>query len=144
VSTHAILAPPRQVTRSVPRLLGLAAAAVIIALVPVIFGLALLVSALARRPLIPAMLRRWPRLAGLTPPADPARLDPAAARMTVTWGVVLLATGLLQGIGAIAAGLSVTNPAGIAIRTLFALIVLVTMAVRTVGYLRRSATSGSD
>lgn len=141
MNTHAIPAPPRQPARAVPKLLGLAAAAVIIALVPVIFGLALLISAVARRPLIAALLRRWPGLVGLTPPADQARLRPATARMTIIWGLVLLATGLLQGIGAISAGLSVTNPDGIAIRTLFALIVLVIMSIRTVGYLRRAATS---
>lgn len=139
MNTPAIPAPAAQPARTVMRGLALTAAAVLIALLPVVFGLALLASALAHRPLMAAVLRRWSRLTGTAPAPGPAWMRPAASRLTIVWGAVLLAVGLLQGIGAVAVGLSITDPASLAIRTLFALIVLVILSISTVAYLHRVA-----
>ena len=50
---------------------------------------------------------------------------------------VVIVTGAAQGIGAITAGLTITNPGSIATRALIALAVEVLLAAGTIGYLRR-------
>jgi hypothetical protein len=139
MSAPAVPGSSREAARKLLKFLGLTAAAVITASLPIVFGLVMLISAALHRPLVASVLRRWPRLAGPIPPADPARLHAAAARLTIVWGIGLVIVGLLQGIGAVTAGLSVTNPASLAIRTLAALLILVVMAIRTVTYLKRAA-----
>jgi hypothetical protein len=116
---------------------ALAAAALAASLLPAAFGLAFLVSVMARRPLFTALARHWPWLTGgsLDQPSPQARS--ALARATTVWGVVLLAVGIIQGIGAVLAGLSVTNPASVAIRTLFALVVLAALSAGTAASFRR-------
>ena len=115
---------------------ALIVAAIIVAQLPIVFGLALLISALARRPLLAAALRRWPDPPRTAAAPGPGRLRSAATRLTVVWGIVLVVVGLVQGIGAVVAGLSITNPASLAIRTLFAMAVMALTAAATVRYLR--------
>ena len=128
-------APSRPVTPLT--VLTLTAAAIAASIVPVLFGIAFIASVVARRPLMATVIRRWPQLAGgpLNQESPQAKL--ALSRLTIAWGVVLLATGILQGIGALTAGLSITDPAGIAVRTLAALAVLAALWTSTTAYLRR-------
>jgi hypothetical protein len=52
------------------------------------------------------------------------------------WGAALLAIGAIQGLGAVLAGLPVTNPASVAVRTLFALAALAALSTGTAAHLR--------
>jgi hypothetical protein len=81
------------------------------ALVPVLVALALLGSALVHRPLL------------------------GRTRMTVVWGIGLLVIGGLQGAAELA-GLSLTDPVGIAARTLGALALEAVLYVASNAYLR--------
>lgn len=134
VTTPAMPGPP-----TVPRRIAIAVAVVagafVLTQLPILFGLALVISAMTRRPLLAAAaaLRRWPQQDGTAGPRDPARL-------TVAWGVVLIVIGLAQGVAAITMGLSITNPVSFAIRTSFALVVLAVTAGVTVFSLRRTAS----
>ena len=116
---------------------ALAAAAIAACLLPVVFGFAFLASVMARRPLIVALARRWPWLTGGSLDQHSPQMRSLLARTTTVWGVVLLAVGIIQGIGAVMAGLSVTNPASVAIRTLFALAVLAALSAGTATTFRR-------
>jgi hypothetical protein len=129
-------APSRHITPKTA--IALTGAAVAAALVPVVFGVAFLVSVLIHRPLVAVLARRWRWLAGVSLDMDSPGIQPALSRVTTVWGVVLLAVGILQGIGAMMAGLSITNPASVAVRTLFALAVLAAMSIGTSAYLRRT------
>ena len=71
------------------------------AVLPAIAGIVLLGSVALRRPL----LDRW------VPPAK-------AGSLTVLWGVGLVIAGVLQGVGAFIAGMSITDPDGFGMRTL--------------------------
>jgi hypothetical protein len=131
--------PPTAPIRPVTPLtvLTLTATAIAASIVPVLFGIAFIASALARRPLMVTLTRRWPRLAGGPLDQESPQVKVALSRPTTMWGVVLLVIGMLQGIGALAAGLSITNPASVAIRTLAALTVLAVLWISTTAYLRR-------
>lgn len=129
------IAPSRPITPLT--ILALTATAIAASIVPVLFGIAFIASALARRPLMATLTRRWPRLAGGPLDQESPQVKLALSRLTTTWGAVLLATGILQGIGALAAGLSITNPASFAVRTLAALAVLAALWISTTAYLRR-------
>jgi hypothetical protein len=73
---------------------------ILAALVPAVFGLALLVSAAIRRPLLARPL--------------PTNVRSAAARLTPVWGIALLAIAAGQLAGALAGFGSITSPAGFA------------------------------
>ena len=90
------------------RTLTRAAAALAAALVPVLAGLALLCSERARRKAI-ALFGR-----------DHIASAPAA-QIGKTWGIGLLMIGALQALGSLALGLSITDPAAVLLRTMFAL-----------------------
>jgi len=90
------------------RTLTRAAAALAAALVPVLAGLAILCSERARRKAI--------ALIG----GDHAASAPAA-QIAKTWGIGLLMIGALQALGSLALGLSITDPAAVLLRTVFAL-----------------------
>jgi hypothetical protein len=128
-------APSRRITPLT--VLTLTAAAIAASIVPVLFGIAFIASVVARRPLMATVIRRWPQLAGgpLNQESPQAKL--ALSRLTIAWGVVMLATGILQGIGALTVGLSITDPASIAVRTLAALAMLAVLWASTTAYLRR-------
>jgi len=96
-----------------------------------------LVSVLIRRPLMAMLARRWPLLSGGPLDQESPRIRSALSRVTTVWGVVLLAIGIVQGVGAMVAGLSISNPTSVAVRTFFALAVLMVMSVGTAAYLRR-------
>jgi hypothetical protein len=128
-------APSRPITPLT--VLALTATAIAASIVPVLFGIAFIASVLARRPLMAVLTRRWPRLAGGPLDQESPQIKQALSRLTTTWGVVLLTAGMLQGIGALAAGLSITNPASVAVRTLAALAVLAALWISTTAYLRR-------
>ena len=117
--------------------LALAATAIAASIVPALFGIAFIASVLTRRPLMAVLTRRWPRLGGGPLDQESPQIKLALSRLTTTWGVVLLAVGMLQGIGALAAGLSITNPGSLAMRTLAALAVLAVLWISTTAYLRR-------
>jgi hypothetical protein len=119
------------------------AAGIVASLLPIVFGAAFLVSVVIHRPLVAVLARRWPSLSGGPLDQESPRIRSALSRITTVWGVVLLAVGILQGVGAIVAGLSITNPASAAVRTLFALAVLIVMTIGTAAYLRRSAQDSS-
>jgi hypothetical protein len=131
-------APASALSRPTAPMTGVALAAGIVAsLVPVVFGIAFLVSVLIRRPLMAMLARRWPLLSGGPLDQESPRIRSALPRVTTVWGVVLLAIGIVQGVGAMVAGLSITNPTSVAVRTFFALAVLMVMSVGTAAYLRR-------
>ena len=112
-------APPANSTRTLTR----AAAALVAALVPVLAGLALLCSERARRKAI--------ALIG----GDHTASAPAA-HIGKTWGIGLLIIGALQALGSLALGLSITDPAAVLLRTMFALAaeaLLLLLTIRTAG-----------
>lgn len=105
-----------------------AAAALAVALVPVIAGLAVLCSNRAGR--------RTIALIGFdhAPPAP-------AAQLRKLCGVGLLTIGALQALGSLALGLSITDPTAVLLRTLFALAAeaLLVLAIRRKEVLGRYA-----
>jgi hypothetical protein len=97
-------APRSNSTRTLTR----AATALAAALVPVLAGLALLCSERARRKAI--------ALFG----GDHIASAPAA-QIGKTWGIGLVMIGALQALGSLALGVSITDPAAVLLRTVFAL-----------------------
>jgi len=133
---------PTPTTRQRPRvstLAGLAAAALISAVIPAVAGLAFLISLAARRPLVAVAARRWPWLTG-RPAAQPSHRT--LTGLTAAWGVGLLAAAAAQGVGAITGGLSFTSPASFAARALIALAVEAILAALTIAWLHRSPSPG--
>src|SRR5262245_27946669 len=110
--------PARRGRPTAAALAWLGTAAIISAMLPVVAGLAFLISLAARRPLITAAPRRWPWLAGIPP--GPARRR-AQVGLTAAWGVGMLAVGAVQAVGAVNGSLGITNPASFAVRALIAL-----------------------
>ena len=116
-------------------LVGLAAAALVSAVIPVAAGLAFLISLAARRPLVAVAARRWPWLTG-RPAARPPRR--ALTGLTAAWGGGLLAAAAVQGAGALTGGLAFTSPASFAARALIALTAEAILAAVTLTWLRRN------
>jgi hypothetical protein len=114
---------------------GLAAAALVSAVIPAAAGLAFLISLAARRPLIAVAARRWPWVAGRPAAQLPHRTLTA---LTAAWAIGLLAAGAVQGAGALTGGLSFTSPGGFAARALIALAIQATLAALTIAWLHRS------
>jgi len=114
---------------------GLAAAALITAVIPAAAGLALLISLAARRPLVAVAARRWPWLTGRLAAPPPRR---TLTGLTVAWGIGLLAAGAVQGAGAITGGLTLTSPGSFAARALIALAIEAILAALTIAWLHRS------
>src|SRR5262249_56971885 len=88
-------------TRQRPRattLAGLAAAALVSAVIPAAAGLAFLISLVARRPLVAVAARRWPWVTGRPAAEPPSRV---LTGLTAAWGIGLLAAGALPGAGAL-------------------------------------------
>lgn len=98
---------------------------ILAALVPAVFGLALLVSAVIRRPLLARALA--------------TREGIAAARLTIAWGIALLTIAAGQLAGALTGFGSITSPAGFATRFGFALAAETILLGGSAAYLRRSA-----
>jgi hypothetical protein len=98
---------------------------ILAALVPAVFGLALLVSAAIRRPFLTYVLTTSQRA--------------AATRLTIAWGIALLAIAAAQLAGAVAGFESITSPAGFATRFGSALAAETILLGASVTYLRRSA-----
>jgi hypothetical protein len=106
------------------------------AMLPVLVALVLLGSALSNRPLLGRVVRRWPALAR----AVAAEGRAVVKRMTVMWGIGLLAIGGLQGVAELA-GLSITDPVGIVVRTVGSLALEGVLYLASNAYLRtRGAT----
>ena len=105
------------------------------ALLPVLVALVLLGSALLNRPLLGRVVRRWPALAR----AVTAEGRGVVTRMTVVWGIGLLAIGVLQGAAELA-GLSITDPVGIVVRTLGSLALEAVLYMASNAYLRTRAS----
>jgi hypothetical protein len=120
-------------------LAGLAAAALVSAVIPAAAGLAFLISLAARRPLIAMAARRWPWLTGRPAARPPHR---TLTGLTAAWGTGLLAAAAVQGAGAITGGLTFTSPASFAARTLIALAAEAILAVLTIARLHRSPAPG--
>jgi len=120
-------APSSKERRSIWTLLAL----VVGALFPVVVALALLCSALVNRPLFGRLVRRWPAL------ANAAAVDGRAVvtRVTVVWGIGLLVIGALQGAAELA-GLSITDPIGIIVRTLGSLALEAVLYIASTAYLQ--------
>jgi hypothetical protein len=91
--THARDTRPRAAT-----LAGLAAAALVSAVIPATAGLAFLISLAARRPLVAVAARRWPWLTGRPAAPSPHR---TLTGLTAAWGIGLMAAAAVQGFGAI-------------------------------------------
>jgi hypothetical protein len=113
-------------------LAGLAAAALVSAVIPAAAGLAFLISLAARRPLVAVAARRWPWLTG-----RPAAQPPHRA-LTAAWGIGLLAAAAVQGAGALTGRLALTSPASFAARALIALAAEAILAALTITWLHRS------
>ena len=120
-------------------LAGLAAAALVSAVIPAAAGLAFLISLVGRRPLVAVAARRWPWLTGPAAAPPPRR---ALTALTAAWGIGLLAAAAVQGAGAIAGGLSITSPASFAARALIALAIEAILAALTIAWLRRTGFPG--
>ena len=131
-------APATRQRPSATTLVGLAAAALIGAVIPAAVGLAFLISLAARRPLVAVAARRWPWLTGYQ--ATPPRR--AISGLTAAWGIGLLAAAAVQGAGAITSGLTFTSPASFAARALIALAVEAILAALTIAWLHRSPAPG--
>ena len=114
---------------------GLAAAALVSAVIPAAAALAFLISLAARRPLVAVAAGRWPWLAG-RPAAQPSHRT--LTGLTAAWGIGLLAAGTVQGAGAITGGLTFTTPASFAARALIALAVEAILAALTIAWLHHS------
>ena len=118
---------------------GLAAAALVSAVIPAAAGLAFLISLAARRPMIGLAARRWPWLTGRPAAQPPHR---TLTGLTAIWGIGLLAAAAVQGAGALTGGLTFTSPASFAARALIALAVEAILAALTITWLRRSPAPG--
>ena len=114
---------------------GLAAAALVSAVIPAAAGLAFLISLATRRPLIAVAARRWPWLTS-RPTAQPSHRTLTV--LSAAWGIGLLAAGAVQGAGAITGGLTFTSPASFTARALIALAVEAILAALTIAWLHRS------
>ena len=125
---------PRQRPR-VTTVAGLAAAALVSAVIPAAAALAFLISLAARRPLVAVAAGRWPWLAG-RPAAQPSHRT--LTGLTAAWGIGLLAAAAVQGAGAISGGLTFTTPASFAARALIALAVEAILAALTIAWLHHS------
>jgi hypothetical protein len=113
-----------------------AVAALATATLPIVVGAALLVSAFLGRPLLAApwlALRLRPARPG-QPVAAPGRA--AFTRATIGSGLVLIAVGAAQGLGALLFGISITTFTGLALRLGFALAAEACLAVIVYRYLR--------
>jgi hypothetical protein len=121
-------------------LAGLAAAALVSAVIPAAAGLAFLISLATRRPLIAVAARRWPWLTG-RPAARPSHRT--LTGLTAVWGIALLAAGAVQGAGAITGGLTFTSPASFTARALIALAVEAILAALTIAWLHRGPAPSS-
>jgi len=129
---------PAPATRQRPRVTtvaGLAAAALVSAVLPAVAGLAFLISLVVRRPLVGLAARRWPWLTG-HPAAQPSHRT--LTGLTAAWAIGLLAAAAVQGAGAITAGLALTTPASFAARALIALAVQAILAALTIAWLHRT------
>jgi len=120
-------------------LAGLAAAALVTAVIPAAAGLAFLISLAVRRPLVAVAARRWPWLTGR--PADQLQRRTLTG-LTAAWGIGLLAAAAVQGAGAITGGLAFTSPASFAARALIALAAEAILAALTIAWLHRSTATG--
>ena len=120
-------------------LVGLAAAALVSAVIPAAAGLVFLISLAARRPLVAVAARRWPWLTGHPAGPPPRR---TLTGLTAAWGIGLLAAAAVQGAGALTGGPSFASPGSFATRTLIALAAEVILAVLTIVWLHRSPAAG--
>jgi hypothetical protein len=120
---------------------GLAAAALVSAVIPAAAGLVFLISLGVRRPLVAVAARRWPWLAG-GPAAQPPHRT--LTGLTAAWGIGLLAAGAVQGAGALTGGPALTSPAGFAARALIALAVEAILAALTIAWLHRTKAPGQQ
>ena len=120
-------------------LAGLAAAALVGAVIPAAAGLAFLISLAARRPLVAVAARRWPWLTGRPAAQPPHR---ALTGLTAAWGIGLLAAGAVQGAGALTGGPALTSPSGFTARALIALVIEAILAALTITWLRHSPVPG--
>ena len=116
-------------------LAGLAAAALISAVIPAVAGLSFLISLAARRPLVAVAARRWPWLTG-RPAARPSHRT--VTGLTAAWAIGLLAAAAVQGAGAVTGGLTFTSPASFAARARIALAVEAILAALTIAWLHRN------
>jgi hypothetical protein len=128
---------PRQRPRATT-LAGLAAAALVSAVIPAAAGLAFLISLAVRRPLVAVAARRWPWLTGRPAAPPPQR---TLTGLTAAWGIGLLAAGAVQGAGALTGGLALTSPASFTARALIALAAEAVLAVLTIAWLHRTPAS---
>ena len=118
---------------------GLAAAALVSAVIPAATGLAFLISLAIRRPLVAVATRRWPWLTGRLA-AQPSHRT--LTGLTAAWGIGLLAAAAVQGTGALTGGLAFTSPGGFAARALIALAIEAILAVLTIAWLHRHPAAG--
>jgi len=133
-TAHTPQTQPRATT-----LAGLAATALISAVIPAVAGLAFLISLAIRRPLVAVATRRWPWLTGRLA-AQPSHRT--LTGLTAAWGIGLLAAAAVQGTGALTGGLAFTSPGGFAARALIALAIEAILAVLTIAWLHRTPAHG--
>ena len=118
---------------------GLAAAALVSAVIPAAAGLAFLISLAARQPLVAVAARRWPWLTGRPAAQLSHRI---ITGLTAAWGIGLLAAAAVLGAGALTGGPALTSPAGFTGRALIALSAEAILAAITIAWLRRTPTPG--
>ena len=116
-------------------LAGLAAAALVSAVIPAAAGLAFLISLAVRRPLVAVAARRWPWLTGRPAARTPYR---TLTVLTAAWAIGLLAAAAVQGAGAFTGGLAFTSPASFGARVLIALAAEAILAALTIAWLHHT------
>jgi hypothetical protein len=126
---------PASRNRPPATLAGLAAAALVSAVIPAAAGLAFLISLAARRPLVAVAARRWPWLTGRPATPPPHR---TLTGLTAAWGIGLLAAAAVQGAGALTGGLTFASPASFTARALIALAAEAILAAVTIAWLHRN------
>jgi hypothetical protein len=109
-----------------------ASGALLTAILPVVVGLVLLASAMLNEPLL---ARIGPYLPGWTTVQSASRPD-SIRRVTIWSGLALIAVGILQGVSELL-GLSLFDPARLAIRTVGSLVLISVIVIATTTYLKR-------
>jgi hypothetical protein len=107
---------------------------VVASTLPVLIAVVLFVSAVSRRPLLAKRSRWWWNPLGDRLEQSPAQV---ASRLTLWWSLAFTIIGALQGLAAVLAGLSITDPTDTLVRSAGALLLEALVAGATVSYLRR-------
>jgi hypothetical protein len=134
-TTNSVAIFPRR--KNQPRSIIVFLTAIVAAILPMLVGVALLLSLVTDRPTLVREGQWW---------WNPARQfagasDAVVRRITLWWGIAFLIVAALQGF-AVILGISITNPIGVLVRSLGALAVEAAFVTMTFSYLRNRHEMG--